>query len=229
MNIIDLIFPPTCGVCGKSFAKAGKHELMCADCQANMPRIHSHMEPFNELHQKLAAVSVPIVRAAAMYRYSNVSDYAALVRDAKYHRQPWLIRSLAHNYAAEIAPDGFFDGIDAIVPIPMHWFKELRRGFNQSYELARGLSDITRLPIVDNLEATRSHKTQTHLSGDERRKNLAGIFKVYRADELKGKHLLLVDDIITTGTTLLEAGKTLIDSVTEVRLSVLALASTSYA
>ena len=188
-----------------------------------------HNQPFNEIHQKLAAPGILIERATAMFRYAHNSDYATLVRDAKYNNRPWQIRTLARNYAREIAPDGFFDGMDAIIPVPMHWWKELKRGFNQSYELARGISDITRLPILDNLEATRSHTTQTALTGDERRKNLKGIFKLFRPNELDGRHILLVDDIITTGSTMLEACHTISQAATNVRISVLALASTSYA
>ena len=112
-------------------------------------------------------------------------------------------------------------------PIPLHFIKHLRRTYNQSEEIARGISDVTGLPIIDNLKAARYHATQTRKSAAERKINASGSFKVTRKEEIEGLHILIVDDVITTGATMLDAMETLKTAVPTVTLSVFSLALTS--
>ena len=110
---------------------------------------------------------------------------------------------LACMAAKEIAATGFFDGIDIIIPLPLSKKKKRRRGYNQSDYIAKGISRATGIPVVtDAVVREKSNETQTHKNRDERWKNVEGIFKLAAPEKLEGKHILLIDDILTTGATL---------------------------
>jgi len=151
-----------------------------------------------------------------------------LIHDTKYNRRPIVGRKLARIHARELVKSGFFDDIDLLIPIPLHFTKLWRRGYNQSYEIARGLSDVTGLPIGDNLIATRPHPTQTHKNASQRRANSIGTFRVKHPDELESLHILVVDDVITTGSTILAGLETLHTASPTTRLSAYSLALTKF-
>ena len=131
------------------------------------------------------------------------SPYVDIIHRAKYGGRPELIEKMARRYARELADTGFFDGIDAIAPVPLHRLKQWRRGYNQSRYIAAGICSIVPLPVVDNLEASRGHASQTSSGVFARWLNAGNVYDVRRPRELDGLHLLVVDDVITTGATLL--------------------------
>lgn len=105
---------------------------------------------------------------------------------------------------------GFFDGIDIIIPIPLTRKREWNRGYNQSEEIAKGISRYTKIPIVTNaVKRTRFTQSQTHLKSEQRKQNVENAFKLLKPSLIKGKHILLVDDIITTGATAYSCAKEL--------------------
>lgn len=245
MNLLDdllrLFFPETCRVCHQTLVKG--EEVICLECGAKIPVTNHHLAPYaNPLLEKLVDTNAPIERAAAYFFYKKDNPYAQLIQDAKYRNQPRIALVLARDYALSILPYGFFDGIDAIVPVPIHWTKHLRRGYNQTHYLASGLSEVTGIPILPLLKATRPHKTQTHKSGSERRQ-LSGdsLFAVDPSSVAKHfpplhpglqesrpyQHLLLVDDVITTGSTILSCARALHRALPGLRLSILSLATTT--
>ena len=112
-------------------------------------------------------------------------------------------------YAAELQASGVLADIDVLLPVPMHWLKRMRRGYNQAEEVARGLGAVTGIPVGDNLVARRGHSTQTHLSQHDRAANISGRFSVVAPDELADLNVMVVDDIITTGATMIEAARAL--------------------
>ncbi|MDE5692714.1 MAG: ComF family protein, partial [Duncaniella sp.] len=124
----------------------------------------------------------------------------------------------------QLVTAGFFDDIDVLIPVPLHFTKLWMRGYNQSHEIARGLSDVTGLPIGDNLIASRPHSTQTRKNASQRRANSIGTFRVTSPEELDSLHILVVDDVITTGSTILSALETIHSSIPSARLSVYSLA-----
>lgn len=104
--------------------------------------------------------------------------------------------------ATELLTTGFLTGIDALVPVPMHFMKKARRGYNQTEEIAGGISKITGIPVVNALRAVRPHRTQTSMTLDERLENTSGIFRLVDPEDIAGKEILIVDDVCTTGATL---------------------------
>lgn len=191
-------------------------------CDYAMPRCHLHAEPFNEIHRRLAG-KVPIERAAAMFHYYRDTAYTRLIHVAKYGGRPRVGEALAGKFATEIAGDGFFDGIDIILPVPLHRLKRLRRGYNQTEYIARGLSEVTGIPVSDNIVALRGHGTQTRRGAFERWLNSRNVYGVERPEMLAGKHLLVVDDVITSGSTMLSCCEAIQTAVHDARISVLSL------
>lgn len=198
---LDSVFPRTCRICGQSLTVGER--LMCVGCMADLPRTYLHKIDFNTLHQRVAGSHQVDIAGGWFYYYSD-SPYARLIREAKYDDRPATARALGRLYGTELAADGLKGRFDVLLPVPLHRNKLLKRGYNQSLEIARGIASELGCPVGDNLVAIRAHKTQTRRSGLERYKNVEGSFDVRHADELDGLSVAIVDDIITTGSTILD-------------------------
>ena len=222
-DALRVIFPKVCEVCGRSLTRG--EDLMCLHCYIDIPRTNLHIDTFNTIHQRLAG-RVPIDRASGYFYYYRESDYTRLIHRAKYNNRPIIIQQLTRKYVSEIKSSGFFDDVDLILPVPMHWLKKLRRGYNQSEVLAETLSSITGIKMGDNLKARRGHQSQTRKNRYERWENSKDIYKVVNADELIGKHILVVDDVITTGATILACCEAINYQSPTTRISVLSLGVT---
>lgn len=223
-DLLSMFFPALCEVCGRPLVKG--EEVICTACNLDMPRCNFHTDPFNTIHQRLAG-HAPIERAAGYFYYYRGDMFTQPVLAAKYKNRPNALRVLARNFAEEISADGFFDGIDLIVPVPMHWRKRMSRGYNQTDYLALGLSEATGIAVGHNLKAVRSHSTQTRKGAFERWRNSLDTYEVVGVESLAGKHLLVVDDVITTGATMLACCKALHRALPHATLSVLALGVTN--
>lgn len=222
-NAVDLLLPPVCEVCGNPLNDS--ESTICLNCYLDMPRLDLHRDPFNIIHRRLASPGVPVERAAAFFSYRRQSAFAQLLRHAKYGGRPSINRNLGRMFAAQLANDGFFDGIDMLVPVPIHWTKKLRRGYNQAEAVCLGISSVTAIPIEISLLHARRHTTQTRKSYAERRL----VTDKFYADTIVGlhdKHLLVVDDIITSGATMLGAVSTILKANPGVTVSVLSLGLT---
>lgn len=224
-DVAAMIWPRTCEVCGRSLVDG--EQLMCLHCRMSLPRTQFHRSDFNPVHRRLAALDTPVERATSYIYYKRRGAYSDIIRRGKYNGRPELVGALAAMCGEELAAEGFFDGIDVILPVPMHRWKKMRRGYNQSEILAEGLSRATGIPVGDNLRARRGHATQTHRNAYERFTNVSGLFDVTDARELEGCHVLIVDDVITSGATLLSCITALRATATRVRVSVLTLAAAS--
>ena len=149
------------------------------------------------------AGKVPIEHATAYFFYEKGSPYASILHDIKYHSLPKMGYWLASRAVTEMAGSHFFEGIDVVTAVPLHRSKLAHRGYNQSEYLARGIADRLGIPYVEALNAVKPHSTQTHKGALERWQNIQGNYALKNdASHLSGKHILLVDDVITTGSTL---------------------------
>lgn len=220
-GVVNLIWPDVCEVCGCTLVKGEK--VICLGCRLKLPRTNLHTQEFSLIHHRLAG-RVPIERAAGYFYYYRSDSFTRLIHAAKYNGRPNAARYLAREYAGEIKDDGFFSGIDLILPVPLHCFKLWKRGYNQTEYLARGLKDATGIAIGSNLVATRGHSTQTRKGSYMRWLNTRNIYDVVHPDELEGKHILVVDDVITTGATLLACCEAIHRSAPTATISVLTLA-----
>jgi ComF family protein len=178
---------PLCDLCGKKMFAQATGELICDECRERTP----HFD-----------------RAVSATLYNDVME--PLVHRYKYGMRQHLAKPLARWLIAFMRRHVDADSFDAIVPVPLHWRRYQYRGFNQAIELARPISHELGLPMITRvLRRTRYTLPQVGLGPDERRQNIKGAFTVRQPERIKGKRLLLVDDVYTTGATLDECARTL--------------------
>ncbi len=220
---VDVLLPRLCPVCGKTLS--ADERFLCRHCLSQLPRTRYERQTFNAFEQRFAGI-VPIERAVSFFFYERTSSYAAILHDIKYHNMPQLGVWMGQQAAAEMRDSGCFDAIDAIVPVPLHFTKLASRGYNQSEKIASGVAKELGVPVVNALKAVRESETQTHKSAAERMESTRGRFALRNkyADELKNKHLLLLDDVVTTGSTLINCARPLL-AIEGTTLSVFTLAA----
>ncbi len=220
---IDVLLPRTCSVCHR--ALDADERYLCRRCLAALPRTHFEDIDFNPFEQAMMA-GPRIEHAASYFYYDRGGAYASILHDIKYRGMPALGRWMGERAAREMRASGFFDGIEVIVPVPMHRHKEIDRGYNQSRVIAQGLAHELKIDVVDALVATRAHSTQTRKSAQERLDNMRGLFALdpERESLVAGRHALIVDDVVTTGATLLSCAQALA-TVPGITLSAFTLAS----
>ena len=220
--LLDFVFPHYCKVCGHRLDPS-ENEL-CITCFLNMPRLYYRKDMINPT-EKMLLTEKSLVRAASLMQYSKESDYRNILFHLKYWHHPKVGTWLASIAAMELKEKGFFDGIDCIVPLPLTWRKEMRRGYNQCTFIAKGIRRVTGLPIISRALKRETEKThQAGLGKYQRWKNAQDLFKVIDASLLAGKHVLIIDDVITTGATLCSLIDVMEQSIPDLKVSVFTLA-----
>ncbi|MBQ7361196.1 MAG: ComF family protein [Bacteroidaceae bacterium] len=219
-DLIDIIFPRCCAVCGTPLS-SGEKEL-CINCMIDMPLTEPYRAD-NEMEKQFFGI-IQVERAAAYMHYGKESPYNNIIHRMKYKDRPEIGKQMAAKAAKELIGKGFFHGIDIIVPLPLSAKKKRSRGYNQCDYIAQGISETTGIPI-DNKSVIRhiANETQTHKRRDERWKNAENIFRVTTPEALAGKHILLIDDVLTTGATIASCGKSILTAVPDARLSIFTL------
>ena len=221
-DLIELIFPRHCCVCGEVLSH--QEQDICLNCLYKLPKIEKIHQ--SEL-EKAFWGRFDVERVAAYIYYQKESPYNRLLHKIKYGNHPEVGYRLATMAADKLMQEGFFDGIDAIVPLPLSKKKRRQRGYNQCDYIAEGLSQTTGIPVLkDCVVRNKSNETQTHKTRDERWRNVEGIFSLAKPELTEGKHILLIDDILTTGATLANCAIA-IKSGCNCRISVFTLAYTS--
>jgi len=221
-SFLSLLFPHCCIVCGQPLAKG--EECICTLCNIKLPRTDFHLRKENPL-ERLFWGRIPLERATSFFFYEKKSDFRAIIHRLKYAGQKEIGEIMGRYMAAELLPSGFFQGIDVMVPVPLHKKKQQARGYNQSEWIARGISAVTGIPLdTESVLRTKNTETQTRKSVLERRDNVEGIFELRHPEPLAGKHVLIVDDVLTTGSTTVSCASCMAD-VEGIRISVLTLAA----
>lgn len=178
-------------------------EHLCYDCFLHLPRTEQAEVRGNQT-EMLFADQRRLVRAAAYLFFQKGSDVQKMIHTIKYGGHPELGYHLGREAAYEMIQAGFFEGIDLIIPVPLHPRRERERGYNQSEWIARGIADATGIPLdtLHHVTRIRNNPHQASMRQHEREANVQGIFAINHPEELYRKHILLVDDITTTGHTL---------------------------
>lgn len=222
--LASLLFPRICPVCNRLLGE-GERDV-CTLCRNDIPLTGFIDEADNVMEQRFWGY-LPIERAAALFWFTGGSGWRDLIHDFKYSQHWRTAEMMGRWMGAELCRSGRFDDIDLVIPIPLHWRKRLSRGYNQSEYIARGIARHLNAPC-DFRSVRRAHnnKSQTRKSHNERWDNVSGIFEVRRAERLRGRHILLVDDVFTTGATIGSCAEAIIAACEgDVRISIATLAA----
>lgn len=218
---LSLFFPRCCIVCSNPLSKG--EACLCARCNMNLPRTELHKQKDNIVEQ-LFLGKIPLGRATSFFYYRKGSDFRQLLHRLKYGGQKEIGEAMGRCMATELLPYHFFSGIDVIIPVPLHPKKQRARGYNQSEWIARGISGISSIP-VDTTSVSRNKKTETQTRKTlfERWDNVDRAFTLHFPERFTSKHILIIDDVLTTGATTVACASAF-EEVAGIRISVLTLA-----
>ncbi len=222
-DFINLFFPALCRSCGESLVRG--EEFICTECLVGIKRTGYHLDRGNQLEQIFWG-RCAVDRAAAFSVYNRGSCIRKLIHKMKYKDDPEIGFMLGRLYGTYLKGSSFIEGIDLLIPVPLHPAKQRQRGYNQSGYIAQGLSFTTGIPVNDKiLIRTSGSSTQTKRHRYERWENVQGLFTVTDSESINGRHVMVVDDVITTGSTM-EACVEALTASSDTRVSVVALAVT---
>jgi ComF family protein len=221
-DLLSLVWPNLCSVCNERLYRHERH--ICTKCQTSLPRTNFHLWKENDFH-RLFWGRVKIKYASAYFYYLKESPYRKLIRKLKYENEPQIGTLLGREYGYEINESVFKD-VDLILPVPLHQRRERFRGYNQSWKICEGLSESLNKPTFERLFIRKKDtETQTKKSRYERWENVSNIFCVTDLEKIKDKHILLVDDVVTTGSTMEACVEALLEAgAKEVSLAALGIA-----
>lgn len=195
-----LFFPHRCPGCGDILH--GRRECVCPECLSRLPETDFAGQPANPV-ERLFWGRVAVDAATSRYYFTSDSALQGVLHALKYQGDKATGTLLGRLLGRSLADSGRFDDIDALIPMPLHPRKQRLRGYNQAEVIARGVSDVTGIPvIIDALTRRRFTDTQTKKSRLERWRNVSDAFHLPDPGTLQGRRLLLVDDVVTTGSSL---------------------------
>lgn len=220
-DFVSLLFPELCAACHESLV-AGE-DVLCTDCRFNLPYTNFHLQPDNIVARQFWG-KIKIEAAYALFYFTKGGKVQNLMHELKYNGQQ-RVGILAGNMAgSQLIQNDIFKTVDYIIPVPLHKKRMRKRGYNQSACFAEGLAAKLNATVeLDNLVRVRATETQTHKSRFARFQNMQEVFTVKKSERLKDKHILLVDDVITTGSTLEACGAKLLE-IEGLKLSIATIA-----
>lgn len=220
-DTIHLFYPHICVGCGSDLLSP--KNLLCLKCISDLPGTNFALHVNNPV-EKIFWGRIPLIAAHSEYYFSKNSLIQQLIHQLKYKGNTSIGYYLGELMGKSLTESKRFDTVDALVPLPLYPDKERKRGYNQAAIICDGMSSVMNIPVIkNNVLRQRYTDTQTKKHRIERWENIAGSFTCKVPGQLAGKHLLLVDDVVTTGATLEACGST-IAAIEDVRLSIAALA-----
>lgn len=223
--VFDLFLPKCCRVCGSRLLKHEHH--VCQNCAIEFARTGYAEMSYNPMEQRFVGEKSVLIKSVSPYFYEKGGAVSHLIHTMKYGGVRSLGLWLGVTAANELSGAGWFSDMDFITPVPMHWLKKLHRGFNQSMEICRGVSEVTGLPVVECLRMPGRDRAQAHRKQSERWNGRRGVFELIKdkTELMQGKHILVVDDVCTTGSTLQSIVR-ILSSVPDLRVSLFTVAVT---
>ena len=220
--LTELLYPRLCVVCGDKLIE--KEQWICLHCLHHIPRTNYHLTPNNPVSQIFYG-RVQIEYATSFFYFNKGSKYQTLLHNLKYKGMKELGEEIGKHFGIDLQQSPGFSSVDLICPVPLHPQKEKKRGYNQSWWIASGIAkQLNKELSENNLNRVIATETQTRKSRFDRWQNVEGIFELSDPEAFCGKHVLLVDDVVTTGSTL-EACAMSILSKTNARVSIATLAT----
>ena len=235
-RLFDLISPRTCAVCGRRLSV--NESVLCAACHLHLPLTRFWLSPYNNQMARLFWGQIPFAggetgqrpnsmeRAAALFFYESHAQPSKIIYDLKYHGHRNVAEDMGRIAAQTMVSSGFFDGIDLIVPIPLTRRRQWSRGYNQSREIAKGVSQVTGIPVENGIVKRIAFTgSQTRRHAWDRAQNVESVFKLVAPQKAEHRHILIIDDVVTTGATVTSCARQLCQA-DDVRISILSLCFT---
>jgi ComF family protein len=220
-DFFSLIFPRVCMACGINLLK--HEECICTFCNYHLPKTNFHLEQDNPVTLLFRGRS-PVHSAASLYFFSKGGKVQHMIHQLKYRGQKEIGQYLGKHYGKELLKSPLFNTADVIIPVPLHYKKLRKRGYNQSEYFARGLAESMNISIdVKTLVKTTKTESQTKKTKFKRWENVKEVFNITHSEHLINKHVLLVDDVITTGATL-ESCMLHLSKIPGIKISIASLA-----
>lgn len=224
-SLLQLVFPHVCDGCGSDLLNESSQ--LCLRCLQALPETNFEKHAGNPV-EKYFWGRLSLESATAQYYFTKESLMQRLMHQFKYRGNKDLGLQLGRLMGISLRDSSRFDNVDALVPLPLFPFKEKKRGYNQATVLCEGISEIIPLPVLNNVITRPQHTdTQTKKGRIERWKNIEGKFELINPSSIQNKHILLVDDVVTTGATLEACGSKLLKAE-NVRLSIATLCRSSH-
>ena len=223
-DFISLIFPQVCVSCGKSLFK--NEQNICTHCVYHLPKTDFHLDNENPI-AKIFWGRTNIYSAGAFYGFNKGGKVQHLIHQLKYKGRKEIGFTVGKLYGFDLKQSENFNTIDVVIPVPLHPKKEKKRGYNQSESFAQGLATVMEAETnFTTLFRKYDSETQTRKSRFSRWENVETIFQLKNGESLTGKHILLVDDVITTGATLEACAQTL-QQIPDIKISIATIAYAS--
>lgn len=221
--LFNLFFPKVCYACGDAINGAVQH--ICLSCRGDLAKMNVQDFTNNKI-QHLFSGRLELEKANAYLKFEQHGKTQHLLHVLKYKGVKEVGITLGELAATELIEGGFFEGIDVLLPIPIHRVKAKKRGYNQSHFIAEGISNITEIPVdITSLIKNTNTKSQTKKNRFERFENVSRTFEILQPKQLEDRHVLLIDDVVTTGATIEACGNTL-RNINGIQLSLLTIACT---
>ncbi len=199
-HITDLIYPPLCVSCG--LLRPLDQHIFCLECLHQLPETGFHLHARNPFVTHFAG-RIRLQAGASFLFFSRGGGTQRMLHQIKYNNQPDLITAIGRWYGKQLLNADLWKGIDVIVPVPLHWKKQRKRGYNQSAVFGEAIGDIMDIPCHPKALLRVTHdRSLTGMKRIERVQTIGNSFVVARPALVKDKHVLLVDDVLTTGATL---------------------------
>lgn len=215
-----MFFPELCSGCGKNLFKS--EHLICIDCIYHLPYTDFHLDKDNRVARQLWG-RIPFKQASAYLYFQKGLRVQNLMHQLKYNSKPEVAYKLGEMYGMKLLNSEMMENVEAIVPVPLHPARLRKRGYNQSEHFAMGLSTSLKIPVNTSLIRNIYTQTQTRKSRFMRYENMKEVFDLAQNHSLENKHVLLVDDVITTGATI-EACALELTKITGLTISIATIA-----